>query len=167
MIHTIAEFEQIWAPEMESTQKVLKHLSNASLSHAAGPEDRTLGRLAWHIVLSISEMMERTGLSISGPDENAPVPATAKEIFQAYSSAAISLLEQVKRSWKDETLTVEDDMYGERWPRSKTLQALIFHQIHHRAQMTVLMREAGLDVPGVYGPARQEWAAYGMKPPSV
>jgi hypothetical protein len=29
------------------------------------------------------------------------------------------------------------------------------------------MREAGLDVPGVYGPARQEWAAYGMKPPTV
>jgi uncharacterized damage-inducible protein DinB len=33
--------------------------------------------------------------------------------------------------------------------------------------MTVLMREAGLDVPGVYGPARQEWAAFGMQPPSV
>ena len=33
--------------------------------------------------------------------------------------------------------------------------------------MTVLMREAGLDVPGIYGPARQEWAAFGMQPPSV
>jgi len=33
--------------------------------------------------------------------------------------------------------------------------------------MTVLMRQAGLDVPGVYGPARQEWAAYGVPPPEL
>jgi uncharacterized damage-inducible protein DinB len=42
------------------------------------------------------------------------------------------------------------------------LQALISHEIHHRGQMTVLMRQAGLKVPGIYGPAREEWAAYGM-----
>ncbi|MBI2416475.1 MAG: hypothetical protein HYV28_00920 [Ignavibacteriales bacterium] len=28
--------------------------------------------------------------------------------------------------------------------------------------MTVLMRQAGLKVPGAYGPSREEWAAYGM-----
>jgi len=167
MIHTIAEFERIWVPELEATQKVLKHLTNASLSHAAGPEDRTLGRLAWHIILTLGEMMGRTGLKVTAPEEDAPVPATAREILQAYNAAAISLLEHVKSTWKDETLKVEDDMYGQRWSRAMTLQALIFHQIHHRAQMTVLMREAGLDVPGVYGPARQEWAAFGMQPPSV
>ena len=111
--------------------------------------------------------MGRTGLKVTAPEEDAPVPASAREIFQAYNTAAISLLEQIKSTWKDETLKVEDDMYGQRWSRAMTLQALIFHQIHHRAQMTVLMREAGLDVPGVYGPARQEWAAFGMKPPSV
>jgi uncharacterized damage-inducible protein DinB len=33
--------------------------------------------------------------------------------------------------------------------------------------MTVLMRQAGLAVPGVYGPAREEWAAYGMAAPEV
>ena len=41
------------------------------------------------------------------------------------------------------------------------------HQTHHRGQMTVLMRQAGLTVPGVYGPAREEWAAMGMEPPTV
>jgi len=76
-------------------------------------------------------------------------------------------LEAVKKEWSDATLLVEDDMYGERWPRGMTLQALISHQIHHRGQMTVLMRQAGLSVPGVYGPAREEWAAYGMEPPAV
>ena len=32
---------------------------------------------------------------------------------------------------------------------------LINHQNHHRGQMTVLMRQAGLTVPGVYGPAKK------------
>jgi uncharacterized damage-inducible protein DinB len=69
--------------------------------------------------------------------------------------------------WSDATLEVEDDMYGERWPRGATLQSLVVHQAHHRGQMTVLMRQAGLRVPGVYGPAREEWTAYGMPPPTV
>jgi hypothetical protein len=28
----------------------------------------------------------------------------------------------------------------------------------------VLMRQAGLSVPGVYGPAREDWAALGLPP---
>jgi len=31
--------------------------------------------------------------------------------------------------------------------------------------MTVLMRQAGLVVPGVYGPAREEWGQYNMPAP--
>jgi uncharacterized damage-inducible protein DinB len=54
-------------------------------------------------------------------------------------------------------------MYGQRWKRGFTLTALVEHQIHHRGQMTVLMRQAGLRVPGIYGPAREDWASMGMK----
>ena len=32
--------------------------------------------------------------------------------------------------------------------------------------MTVLMRQAGLTVPGVYGPAKEEWATAGMEAPN-
>lgn len=167
MIHSISEFEHIWEPELEATQKIFKHLNNTSLSHAVNAEGRTLGRLAWHITTSISEMMERTGLKLRGPHPDAPVPATAKEIFQAYNDVAISLLEQIKIEWKDDTLQVVDEMYGEKWKRSYTLQVLVFHQIHHRGQMTVLMRQAGLGLPGIYGPTREEWAQWGMQPPKV
>lgn len=167
MIHTISEFAHIWEPELEATQKVFKHLTNASLGQAVNADGRTLGRLAWHMVTNITKMMSRTGLEVVGPDPNAPVPATAKEIFQAYNQTAISVLEQVKSKWTDETLQAVDEMFGEKWTRSKSLQALIFHQIHHRGQMTVLMRQAGLGVPGIFGPAREEWALWGKKPPVV
>jgi len=49
-------------------------------------------------------------------------------------------------------------MYGDRWKRGVTLLALLMHQAHHRGQMTVVMRLAGLKVPALYGPAREEWA---------
>ena len=40
-------------------------------------------------------------------------------------------------------------------PNSIFLMTLINHQNHHRGQMTVLMRQAGLTVPGVYIPQRR------------
>ena len=167
MISTINDFEHLWSSELEATQKLFKHLNDRSLSQAVNPEGRTLGRLAWHITTSIPEMVSRTGLKIRGPGQDDPVPASARLIAQAYSEAAISLLEQVKATWTDATLRQEDDMYGEKWARGYTLSALILHQVHHRGQMTVLMRQAGLEIPGLYGPSRQEWAAFGMKPPAI
>lgn len=167
MITSIREFEQTWSRETESTLKLLRALTDASLARAVGPDDRTLGRMAWHIAGSIPEMMNRTGLSVGGPGDREPVPTSAAEIVAAYETAARSLLEAVKQNWTDATLSVVDDMYGEKWPRGVTLQILLDHQTHHRGQMTVLMRQAGLVVPGVYGPAREEWAGFGAPPPEV
>jgi len=167
MIRSITDFDRVWSTEFEATQKILKHITDSSLSQRVDVEGRTLGRLAWHVVTSIPEMMSRTGLTLAGPHPDAPVPGTAKEIFRAYNEAAVSLLEQVKTGWSDATLEQEDDMYGENWKRGDTLTSLVLHQAHHRGQMTVLMRQAGLELPGIYGPARQEWAAYGMKPPEI
>jgi uncharacterized damage-inducible protein DinB len=167
MIRTIADFDRLWSQEIESTQKILKHIPDRALAQSVGADHRTLGRLAWHVVTSIPEMMSRTGLKPEGPSPDAPVPTSAREIARAYNEAAISLLEIVKGSWTDATLEVTDDMYGAKWARGFTIMALILHQTHHRGQMTVLMRQAGLEVPGSYGPARQEWGAFGMEPPTV
>ena len=167
MIHSIKDFAFSWGQEIEATQKVLKHLTDKSLSHEFSPAVRNPGRLAWHITLTIPEMMERTGLKISGPKPDDPIPPSAKSIFNLYNEAAISLLDQIQSHWTDETLEVEDEMYGENWKRGATLTALINHQIHHRGELIVLMRLAGLAVPGIYGPTREEWAQFGMEPPKV
>ena len=167
MIRTIDDFVRLWSQELEATQKILKHLTTESLSRSLVPNSRTIGRVAWHLTTSLPEMMQRVGLAFEGISPEDPVPANAKEVFTAYSSAAIAILDQVKRSWTDETLQVEDEMYGEKWKRGTTLLVLVLHQTHHRAQLTVLMRAADLPVPGVYGPAQEEWKAYGMEPPAV
>ncbi len=165
MYRTVDEFVQVWSGEFEATQKIFKHLNDAGLSQAVVPGGRTLGFLAWHIVMNIVETMTKTGLPVTHPGDPETPPKKAREIFDAYNKAAEECLDGVRSHWTDATLQVEDEMFGERWKRGESLQALVFHQIHHRGQMTVLMRQAGLRVPGVYGPSREQWAAMGMKAP--
>ncbi len=167
MFTTITDFEKIWKDESESVKKIFGQLTDNSLSQQVTDDHRTLGRVAWHVVTSITEMMPRTGLELEGPHWESPVPATAEEIRSGFETAANSLLGQVKSNWTDETLKVEDDMYGFKWKRGYTLFVLIIHQTHHLGQMAVLMRQAGLKVPGIYGPSKEEWTNFGMEPPKV
>ena len=167
MITTIEQFKNAWKFESDCTRKMMNALTDKSLSQKVGSDYRTLGRLAWHVVQTIPEMAGRTGLKIDGPEMHEPLPSIAEKIKSSYDRAALSLLEQVTSSWNDETLLIEDDMYGEMWKRGATLRALMGHEIHHRGQMTVLMRQAGLTVPGIYGPSKDEWAQYGMNPPEI
>jgi len=162
MIRTIADFEAIWKNESEITAGVLAAVTDASLAQRVTPNDRTLRDMAWHIVATIAEMMGRTGLTVEGLDADAPCPASAEAIRDAYVRVASSLLERLRHTWTDETLIVEDDMYGERWSRGATLLALVVHQTHHRGAMTVLMRQAGLVVPSIYGPNREQSEAMGL-----
>jgi uncharacterized damage-inducible protein DinB len=164
MYRKISNFISDWKYESEATVKILTNLTDDSLNKKASENVRTAGRLAWHIVTSVGEMAHRTGLSFKTVDENAPIPSTAKAIVDEYKHASDGLIKEISEKWKDETLLLEDDMYGEMWTKGKTLGVLITHQIHHRGQLTVVMRLAGLKVPGVYGPAKEEWANYGMQP---
>ena len=167
MFTKLKHFERAWAFESENTLKILRTLTDTSLSQAISAEERTLGRIAWHVTTSIPEMMERTGLKLEGPGAEAPLPPFARVIAEGYEKVAKSLLDVLPRTWNDESLQQVDDMYGEKWKRGVTLTVLISHQAHHRGQMTVLMRQAGLKVPGVYGPAREEWGGMGMNAPEI
>jgi uncharacterized damage-inducible protein DinB len=167
MFTTIKHFETAWKQESGNTRKMLEALTDDSLEQSVADDHRTLGRMAWHITQSIPDMGNRTGLNVTGPSEKDPVPATADEIRKSYDEAASTLMSEVTGKWKDDTLKVEDDLFGETWKRGLTLRILIDHEIHHRGQMTVLMRQAGLKVPGLYGPSREEWANYGAPPPEI
>jgi uncharacterized damage-inducible protein DinB len=162
MFRTIADFSRAWQGESTSTHKMMSALTDASLAQRVSPDGRTLGRLAWHIVQTLGEMGGHAGLVVDAADEKTPQPATASAIADAYQAGAAAVDKAVSSAWTDADLPVEIDMYGEKWTRGATLTALMCHEIHHRAQMTVLMRQAGLKVPGVYGPSREEWTAYNM-----
>ncbi len=165
MYHTIKDFLNDWTYENESTMKVFRTLIDTSLGQKITPEGRSLGFLAWHIVLTLGEMGAKAGLNITAPPEDTVVPEHTADIVSAYEKAGASVAAEVKRTWTDAMLSELIDMYGEQWTRAAALASLVKHQIHHRSQMTVLMRQAGLKVPGIYGPSLEEWSQFGMKAP--
>ena len=167
MFTSIKDFQDAWARETASTQKMMDALTDASLAQPVADDHRTLGRIAWHIITTLPEMTKHVGLTAKSVKEDASVPASADEIKKTYGAITKEILDQVTAEWNDETLQQEDSMYGETWKRGITLDVLIRHEIHHRGQMTVLMRQAGLTVPGIYGPAKEEWSQYDMEAPEV
>ena len=84
MFRRVGDFQKAWEQERDATLKVLQALSDASLAQAVTKDDRTLGRLAWHLATTLGEMMERTGLSVGGPSHESPPPASAAAIVAAY-----------------------------------------------------------------------------------
>lgn len=164
MYRSLDDFAAAWTQETASTLKVFRNLTDASLAQPVVAGGRTLGFLAWHITCTLAEMGGHAKLTIEGPtDKTHPaVPAHAADIAAQYERSAASLLATVRATWTDAQLTETIPMYGEEWARGLVLTILLNHQWHHRGQMTVLMRQAGLAVPGVCGPSREEWAAMGM-----
>jgi uncharacterized damage-inducible protein DinB len=162
MFRSIDDFLASWKHESDATLRVLRNLTDASLAQRVTPEGRTLGFLAWHLTTSVSEMMSAAKLPVHVTGHGDPAPSSAAAIVEAYEKSAAAVAQAVPAAWTDAQLGDAIPMYGETWTKGGVLVSLIVHQAHHRGQVTVLMRQAGLKVPGVYGPAREEWAVMGM-----
>jgi len=134
MFTKLADFEKEWTSESASTLKIMKALKDGSLAQKVYPQGRSLGRMAWHIVLTLGEMAGKAGLPVEAPPEETPVPVSASTIAAAYQRAAQSLMKNLREKWSDAMLAEEIDLYGEKWTRGFTLYVLIKHEIHHRAR---------------------------------
>lgn len=163
MLRHSKDFEKVWQYESEMTLKLFGNLTDASLTQRVTPQGRSLGKLAWHLVTSLN-MLTEAGLPVDAPQDDNAVPTRVSQIIAAYEKGAASVRAQVSQHWPDAVLLEEVPMYGEQWAKGYVLWAMVLHQAHHRAQITVLMRQAGLKVPGIYGPAREEWAHMNLPP---
>ncbi|MEH7109947.1 DinB family protein [Bacillus sp. JJ1764] len=166
MYTSIQEFIGDWTHEAGSTQKVFDALTDASLQQMVSAEDRSLGKIAWHIVTSTSGMLSEFGLKVEQVENANQVPDSAKEIADTFRKVTADTMEAVKQ-WSDSSLSDKIHVFGREMAKAVTLDLLIKHLIHHRGQITVLMRQAGVKVPGIYGPAREEWSLIGMEAPSL
>jgi len=164
MFHHIEDFIRIWKAEAERTESLLQKIPDEGLDKKPVPALRTIGRLIWHIIETPKEMLERTGLKVIGPEWGTQPPKSIQEIIEMHRQVANSVVKMIQENWTDDSLNELDDMYGERWKKRQTLSALLLHTIHHRSQLTVLMRAADIEVTGLYGPAKHEWAAMGLEP---
>ncbi len=164
MYRVVNDFLEDWKFESQATLKVFQNITDDSLNKVVVPDGRSIKDIAWHITITIGEMLSKTGMKVSNFNENSSAPDTIDEILDEYQRLSKEAEAFVNANWKDDSLFEEVNMYGEMWKKGKILAILINHQSHHRAQLTVLMRQAGLKVPGVYGPSKEEWGEYGMPP---
>ncbi|AII51047.1 DinB family protein [Hymenobacter sp. APR13] len=165
MYTAVSDFVAEWQYEAAATEKLLAALTDESLAQPVSVGGRTLGRIAWHMVHTLTEMPHTAGLLAVDELADQPVPVSATEIQDTYRRLAPLVAQAASTNWSDNQLLDEVPMYGENWAKRTVLSVLIRHQAHHRGQLTVLMRQAGLPVAGVYGPAREEWLAFGADAP--
>ncbi len=164
MFRRIDDFLAAHAAETEHTLTLFRAIPDSAAGQSVGPEGRSLGRLAWHLTCSFGEIAKSAKLGTIEPhdDQTGAVPPMA-EIIATYENSTAALAKLLPTVWKDDMLEGKIPMYGMEWRRGDALLMVVTHQCHHRGQMTVLMRQAGLKVPGILGPAREEWAQWGMK----
>lgn len=167
MYTSITEFIEDWNQEAASTQKVLDALTDSSLQQSVASEHRTLARIAWHVVTSTPGMLNEFGVRVENVENSSTVPSSAKEIADTFRKVSADTMDAVKQQWTDASLKEMKNVFGMDMQKAVTLSLLIKHIIHHRGQMTVLMRQAGLNVPGVYGPSKDEWSQMGMEAPAL
>ncbi|MFD1255780.1 DinB family protein [Mucilaginibacter terrae] len=162
MYSSITEFLNDWQQEGTNSALVFNNVTDDTKTIKIHPNIRSLERLAWHITQTITEMGTKAGLFDEDALEHAPTPTTFAEIAAVHQKYNAQLALAVSSRWMDSNLAENVNMYGQEWTKGHILKVLVGHEAHHRSQMTVIMRFVGLPVPGLYGPAQEDWAAMGM-----
>ncbi|MCU0432854.1 MAG: DinB family protein [Bacteroidia bacterium] len=162
MFHSIANFETVWNEEREATLRIFRLLQDKSFHQKPHNDVRDPATLASHITHTIGEMLLRTGIEVEGYEEDGGDAWTVAELCTAYEKQSAAALLQIKQHWTDASLAEMHDMYGEQWSKARVLQVLVLHQVHHRGQLTVVMRLLGMPVTGIFGPTREEWVQMGL-----
>lgn len=163
MFMKIEDFVAEWNQESEITERVLAALSDESLEQTIVPGYRKAGQIAWHLVQSI-HYMAMLGLTFQGPTEGEHAPAAASVIADEYRRVSRSMVDAVASQWTEASLKEGTIVHDVEWKNGASLRFLISHQAHHRGQLTVLMRQAGLRIPDVYGPTYESWIEKGQEP---
>lgn len=159
MYRTVNDFLTDWSNASAGTEKVLEALTDEKLGQAIVEGHNSLGWLGWHLAGAVYYFAGQVGLSIEAVGDPGAVPSSAEEISEAYRKISEELKHAVE-NLTDEQMVETVDSHGQQIPRGALLRTMIDHQTHHRGQMTVLLRQAGLKVPGVMGPTKEDGVTY-------
>ena len=154
-------FLDTYAREHQTTLKVLRAFPPGQGEFRTHPRQQTLNELAYTMLFE--QELNRRALN-GGPifgGGNPPVkPASFEAAIEQFDKGYQAVVDHVKRT-PDAKLdaTVQfptgPGQMGD-WPIIDFLWFMLFDQIHHRGQMSVMVRMAGGKVPAIYGPSGDE-----------
>lgn len=156
MYRNIEDFIADWNEQTAGTLRVIEAISDDKLGQAIVEGHSTLGWLGWHLATSPAFFARLVGVEVRAAGRAQDVPNQVSEIANAYRRMAADVQEGIKRALTDEMLIETVQALGGEVPRGKLLRTLLNHDTHHRGQMTVLLRQAGLTVPGIMGPTKEQ-----------
>ena len=162
MFRTVKDFLQVWKSEAENTNRLLGTLTDESLAFGNGHFPRGVGRTAQHLVESIPFFMNMIGAGV----EDVPsglMPTSSDDVREGYDRA-VKEATNAATKWTDDSMTELVPFFGNQAPRGMALFVMVNHKTHHRGQLHVLAREAGLPSVSVYGPTREDHIAMGQEP---
>lgn len=154
MYRKTEDFIADWTASANGTVQVLESLTDEKLGQAIVEGHSTLGWIGWHLATSPAFFAGIAGLKVRPATDKTAENISAAEIVQAYKTIAENIAEAAK-SLTDATLSETVNQFGKEMTKGSILGMLIQHQVHHRGQMTVLLRQAGLPVPAVLGPTKE------------
>ena len=148
-----ALFTQFWTKESKTTRNVIARIPEGS-DYKPDPKSRTAQEIAWQIVCEEKLIVE--AIENGKGEWNPPaMPATMKEILQAYETQSASM----QARWNALPLDKwEGDLefFGSSRPAAPMAWGFLFDIVHHRGQITTYLRPMGSTVPQIYGPSADE-----------
>ena len=154
-------FLKIWDAEAMRTSQVLQALPRDQYDFRPDPGGRSIGEMAWH--LAEGDAYNSMGVAQGGfsPDMRPPGmerPRQVEALAPGYERVHREAVERI-RKLKPEDLEPKIPYFtGQEMSGAEILWGAVFHNIHHRGQLSLMCRLAGGVSPGVYGPNREEMA---------
>jgi len=156
MYRQIDDFLSAYGFESQTTTKVLGALTNDKLSSQKAPGDTSAAELAWHIATAPAYMINHEGAGIEfayAPPEN----VTVEQLVAEHQRVNAAVCEACKTKLAGRDLTQPATWFGMTLPLGVWLNMIPNHEVHHRGQLSAIMRNAGLKVPSIYGPNKEEF----------
>lgn len=162
MYNNINTFLYDWNYEVAKTVKLFSLLTEDKIHISIHDDVRTLARLAFHIPQVISDIGFQVGLFSTHILDGQLTADTLTALMAIYKDLHQQMAGKVAANWTNDMLEDEVLLFGKPWKKGEVLSLLVQHEIHHRSQMTIIMRIAGLPVPDLYGPVREDWIRMGL-----
>jgi uncharacterized damage-inducible protein DinB len=159
----LPEFDQ----ENANTRKTLERVPDDKWDWKPHEKSGTLGWMAGHVA-TINDWTTQTLKTdqldfapVGAPPYQPPNTRNRKELLEVFDKATSEA--------RAALASASDDAFQKAWtllmggkelftmPKYAVLRGLCFnHLIHHRAQLTMYLRELNVPVPGLYGPSADE-----------
>jgi uncharacterized damage-inducible protein DinB len=152
------QFVGAYKHESETTQKVLKAVSDASLVTEKTPGDLSIRDLAWHVATGPGHMLNHEGFPFESNSWQTPEGISAADLTAKHAEISAGVLAFAQSNLADADFNRDANWFGFTLPLGVWMNMIVNHEVHHRGQLTVLMRQAGLTVPSIYGPNKEETA---------